>query len=557
MNEVKKTLKRMAFYYLLLAINIIFCANVIADVFPTRNLSTMYLFLLSVCLVLYYSHRVLPASGLSKMMRLLSWMGLLLILLRGVKYSAVSEVDVLARHTWYLYYVPILLLPLFLFYISLLVSPRDNAHIPKAWYWVLALTVVFIALVLTNDLHQQAFVFEKDFVNWDSDYSHGWLFYAVNFWQFSLYLAAIIILVFKCRILSSQKSAWIILIPVAIGIVMYVLLLTDKMPTINGALIIEFPEAHIFTAAVVLECCMQLGLIPTNAEYGKLFRNLSISAQITDRKGVPVYSSSSAVPLKKEQFFSQSGSRIEEHTVLHKMKIPGGFGFWQDDMTELDRLNDELEEAKEGLAQEAELIRLKNELKEKQTKIKQRTLVYDTIAKCTQRQSQAISNFAERARKTSDPKIKDEFRRRITLLGAYIKRYANLMLLSQESDVISVGELGLSVSEVLRYLNYCGKPGEFIGNAACCVPAHTALAAFEAFETLIEDNYSCLQGVFVNLSATTEVTFKMIFENLSQSLSEGTEKKLSEVGISSSVTREDNVTYICLSMPKGGENDLV
>ena len=548
----------MGFYYLLLAINVIFCANIIADSFPTRNLSTIYLFTLSVCLVLYYSHRVSPTSGLSAMMKSLSWMGLLLILFRGIKYSAVSEVDVLARHTWYLYYVPILLLPLFLFYISLLVSPKDNARIPKAWYWVLGVTVVFIALVLTNDLHQQAFVFRKGFVNWDNDYDHGWLFYVVNFWQFALYLAAIIILVVKCRIISSQKSVWIILIPVAIGVAMYVLLLTDKMPVINGAMIIEFPEAHIFMAAVVLECCMQLGLIPTNAEYGKLFRNLSISAQITDQKGLPVYSSSSAVPLTKEQFSASSGSRIEEHTVLHKMKIPGGFGFWQDDMTEIDRLNDELEEAKEGLAQEAELIRLKNELKEKQTKIKQRTLVYDTIAKCTQRQSQAISYFAEKARKTTDPKIKDEYRRRITLLGAYIKRYANLMLLSQENDVISVGELGLSVSEVLRYMNYCGKPGEYIGNASCNLPANMALAAFEAFETLLEANYSCLHGVFVNLSeTTTDVVLKLILENLSQPLLGSVGKKLSEVGVVCSVTCEDNVTYIGLSMKKGGENGLV
>lgn len=551
-SEVKTIARRAAVYYLLLAINIIPCASIIPDAFPTRNLSTVYLLALSVCLVLYYSHRVSPTGALSAVMKLLSGMALLLIFLRGVKYSAVSWVGVLARHTWYLYYVPVLLFPLFLFYISLLVSPKKKTLIPKVWHWTLALTAALIILVLTNDLHQLAFKFQPAFRGWDSDYSYGWLFYAVTFWQYALYIAAIIILVIKCRINSSKKNAWIIMIPFAIGIAMIVLLMTGNMPRINGTYIVEFPEALIFTAATVLECCMQLGLIPTNTDYGRLFRSFTISAQITDQKGRVVYASNSAIPLSEEQFNLPSGSRIGEHTVLQKMKIPGGYGFWQEDMTELDRLNDELAEAKESLAQEAELTRLRNELKVKEAKIEQRTLVYDTIAKRTQMQSQAISKIAKRARESGDVSLKDECRRRITALGAYIKRYANLTLLSQESDTIEAGELALSVSEVLRYLNFCGIPGEFVGGADCAVPSGAALAAFEAFEALLDANYSDLQGVFVNLSARENVAFKMTFENLTKTLTADDEKALSQAGVLCDVKREDDVAYICFTLPRGG-----
>ena len=552
MSEMKSTLKRMAVYYLLLAIIVLFNANIIPDVFPTRNLSTIYLLVLSMGLVLYYAHRVSPTGGLSAMMKLLSWTGLLLILLRGVKYSALSEVEILARHTWYLYYVPFLLLPLFLFCISLLVSSKDSAHIPKAWYWSLALTLCLIVMVLTNDWHQQVFAFLPDFVRWDSEYTYRWLFYVITVWQFALFLASIIILVFKCRIGSSQKSAWVILIPMATGVVMYVLLFVGKMPMLKGAPIIEVPEAHLFTAAIVLECCMQLGLIPTNNDYGKLFRNLSIAAQITDRKGAPVYSSSSATPLTAQQFALPGGARIAEHTVLHKMVIPGGYGFWQDDMTELDRVNAELAEAKERLAEETELIRLRNELKEKQAKIEQRTQMYDAIARRTQRQSQAISQLAVEARQSTDPVLKDACRRRITLLGAYIKRFANLMLLSEVSDLIEGGELGLSVMEVLRYLNYCGVPGECISNADCFVSAAAALYVFETFQTILETNYCYLQGVFVNLTAKENVTFKSTCENMVVPLSPQVAEQAAAVGVQYQVECEDNVTYICFILPKGG-----
>ena len=543
----------MAVYYLLLLINIIPCASVIPDVFPTRNVSTIYLMVLAVCLILYYSHRVSRTGGLSVMMKSLSWMALLLILLRGIKYSAFAEVGVLARHIWYLYYVPMLLMPLFLFYISLLVSPKERARISRRWYLTSVLTAAFIVLVLTNDAHQLVFRFQQDFNNWDNDYSHGLLFYAVTFWQYALYIAAIVVLVIKCRIGSSRKNAWIILIPFAVGVAMNTLLLTDNMPKLNGTNIVEFPEALIFTVAVVLECCIQLGLIPTNTDYGKLFQKFSIAAQITDKKGTPVYSSYSATPLTAEQFSMQSGSRIGEHTVLHKMKIPGGYGFWQDDMTELDRLNGELAEAKENLEQEAELIRLRNDLKEKQTKTEQRTLVYDTIAKRTQRQSQAISQLAETARLSDNTALKEQCRNHITLLGAYIKRYANLTLLSQECDVIAVGELGLSVSEVLRYLNFCGIPSELINCADCTVPASAALAVFEAFESLLEANYSRLKGVFVNLSEHENVMFKLTLEGFTEMLSADAAKQLSTVGIMTETDNEDDVTYICFTLPKGGE----
>lgn len=549
MKVVRTTLGRLALYYLLLAINIIPCANFIPDSFPTRNLSTVYLLILSACLIRYYSYRVSGSGHLPFMMKSLSWMAFLLILLRGLKYSVFAGVEALARHTWYLYYLPTLLLPLFFFYISLFISPKGDVRIPKKWHWTGAVTALFILLVLTNDLHQLVFRFRPGFVNWDGDYSRGLMFYVITAWQYILYLAAVFILGFKCRIGSAKKHAWLTVIPFSAGIAMNLLLMTEKMPKINGTYIIEFPEALIFMVAGILECCMQLGLIPTNKGYGKLFGIFSLSAQITDRKGTPVYLSRSAVPLTAEQFAAPDGARIGAHTVLHKMEVPGGFGFWQDDLTEVDRLNEELAEAKEGLAQEAELIRLRNELREKQTKIEQRTDVYDTIARRTWRQSQAISQLAEKGRSSSDQAVRETCRRRIVLLASYVKRYANLMLLSYEGKTIETGELGLSFSEVLRYLNFSGIPGELFITGSGRVPAGAALAVFEAFGTLLTENLSSLCGVFINLSSKEKTVCKLTLENLQTAFYDD----VSPADVYAQTVREDDVTYISFTLPERRE----
>ena len=222
-------------------------------------------------------------------------------------------------------------------------------------------------------------------------------------------------------------------------------------------------------------------------------------------------------------------------------------------MSELDRLNGELAQAREELERESELIRLHNELKEKQTVIEQRTLVYDTVAERTLKQSQMISQLARKARLSSDPEIKEASRNRIALLGAYIKRYANLTLLSQEHDHIEAGELALSFSEVLRYLNDCGIPGEIINSAGCSVPADAALLVFEAFETLIEANHQNLRGMFVNLSERDNVMLKLNLESLIEPILKDITQRLSSTNITSEVQSEDDVTYICFTIPKGGK----
>ena len=147
MNEAKRTIARLSVYYLLLLVNVFFSSYLFSNYYPTRNITTIYLLILSFSLIIYYSKKVPPKGNISILMKLVSWMGLLLLLLRGIKYSAFPNIDVLARHSWYLYYLPILLIPLFFFYISLFVSKKENEKISKWWHLVSLITLILIVLV--------------------------------------------------------------------------------------------------------------------------------------------------------------------------------------------------------------------------------------------------------------------------------------------------------------------------------------------------------------------------------------------------------------------------
>lgn len=272
MNDVKKCVKAMTVYCLLLAFAIFLNTGIIPLSFPTNRMSSIYLITLSICLILRYYLRAAGQTHLKTAMLHLYHMIFFMILLRGIKYSVFENVPVLGRYTWYLYYLPIIFIPTLLFFVSLYVYAKEEQQAKRKWNWVAFVSFLLVLLVLTNDLHGQVFRFHPDFANWDNDYSYAWGFYVVTVWEYLLYMTAIAALVAKSSITKIKHHAGILLVSFAIGLALMLLSITGKMPKLNGNDLIYFPEAFCFMAAAVLECCMQFGLIPTNESYQALIR---------------------------------------------------------------------------------------------------------------------------------------------------------------------------------------------------------------------------------------------------------------------------------------------
>lgn len=553
MNETKECLKRLFIMYFLVSLAIPMNARLVPKVFPISGISSLYLAGLCIGLIYSYHRRITFRGSLSRYVIATPWMMLLLILTRGLKYSVVGGVDGAARFFWYFYYVPMLILPLLETFAAVHMQKKDDWKMPRAWHILTLLTVIFIALILTNDYHQMAFSFQEGFQNWDSDYSRGWLWFAAIVFQLGLYLLSFLILLRKCRVQWIRKHMWILLLPFLSGMVLVGMVTFDCMFKIAGMNILEFPECYCILVASTMESCIVLGLIPTNEKHVKLFRSTSVPVQITDNNGVQIYRSESAADLTPEQFDLPDGSRMDPHTVLHKIRIPGGFGFWQDDVTQLDKLNSALEESKEGLSEEVQLIHLQNDLKEKSAKIRQRTAVYNAIDRQIYSQSDLISQLADAGLCAETVQEKERLRRRIVLVSSYIKRYANLMLLAEDQKVLPAGELGLSLFEILRYLRYYGIPCDLLYPAEGSAAADSMLAALQVFEALLEADLQELRGLFINLSDTEEgIAMRLTLEGVESILSEASQTVLREASVSWELTHEDDNTYICFVLKKGG-----
>ena len=109
------------------------------------------------------------------------YIGLLIILwlILRISKSLIDNITI-NRLIWYLYYIPMLLIPT-LFYIFSNTSIRKKVH-NKALYIV---STILILLVLTNDLHQLAFKFPSGLEDFNT-YKHNIIYFIICIWTFSL-----------------------------------------------------------------------------------------------------------------------------------------------------------------------------------------------------------------------------------------------------------------------------------------------------------------------------------------------------------------------------------
>ena len=81
---------------------------------------------------------------------------------------------------WYLYYVPMTLIPLLYQLCGLRLAGLEQHRLGRRYcaaLWIAA--ILLIGFVLTNDFHQQVFLFDRTIDTWSNDYTYGWGYFAV------------------------------------------------------------------------------------------------------------------------------------------------------------------------------------------------------------------------------------------------------------------------------------------------------------------------------------------------------------------------------------------
>ena len=140
-------------------------------------------------------HYLIAVSGL-----MVFW-----FVIRSMKYYFITDIGI-ARQLWYLYYLPMLFIPLFSLFVAISLGKPENARLSKTALLLLSIpTVLCLLLVLTNDLHQLVFSFPEGEVWTDRNNGYTFGYYIVLGWEILCALAAFVIMIIKCRLSYRKK----------------------------------------------------------------------------------------------------------------------------------------------------------------------------------------------------------------------------------------------------------------------------------------------------------------------------------------------------------------
>lgn len=401
------------------------------------------------------------------------------LILRTCKWEFISQNGtVLGRYCWYGYYIPIIIVPLLGVFIIDHIGKSENYKTPRRMKYLYIPAVLLVLSVFTNDLHQLFFSFPKGFENCESDYNYHVLYFITMAWFILLAIYFVIMLLKKSRVPGSkslQKLPAVILGGAIIFWVMYcVNLAHGDLAAVDCIIII-----------LLLESAIQSGLIPSNTNYNDLFRSSTVSAQIVDSAYNPCMVSSTATKLTEDVMKSAESAPVNlGDTILHSKAIIGGHVLWQDDVKQINNLIEELRETQERLGENNELLRAELELKENRARTEEKSRLYDRIAKEVKAQLAKADELLKLAE--TDSKQTKSAIAKVSVICAYIKRRGNLLLLGEESNVISARELEYCIRESLDNFRLGNVFTSFDRRCDGQLLLKNAVVVFDFYESIVE-----------------------------------------------------------------------
>ena len=472
-------------------------------------------------------------------MRLTAALMLVWLVLRTLKYEVVTDITV-ARYIWYLYYLPMLFIPLFGVYIALSLGKSEKYRLTGRVVALAAIPAILFSLVITNDLHQQIFAFNSGIPGRPDNYSyhHRYLYFICLVWMVGCMIFSLIRLLKKSRIKNGGKKP---LMPFIIGCItiLYGILYLTGLSAVRwwfGDMNVMFCLLY----AAIYESCIRCRMIQSNTGYVELFEASTLAAVIMDRSGNVVIRSRAA---DEDMICPQDGTQIirPDGTRISSAPINGGYVVWKDNVRPLTELRAQLSENKAQIKNNKEKLHEAYLIQKKLHELTEKRRIYDKLDLMYGDQINRIGQLLKQCENTETNEVHNILKR-ILLLGTYIKRSANLYFLSLEHELLSQQDIRLTVDEAVRVMNVCGTECSVVYYMTKPMHSEEVMRLFNLLKTVVETAVDGLNSIFICLSDDE------------MNLSVECDADLSLI-ISSNVTVKQEDGLWLVRTPVGGMND--
>lgn len=428
------------------------------------------------------------------------------IIIRTIRYS-LDECIWLMRYLWYLYYLPMLFIPLLAVFVALSLGKPDNFRLPK-WTELFYIPVVaLLMLVLTNDLHQLVFVFPKDAVEWINDYSYAFGYFLVGGCMVLYTVTALIVMLLKCRIPHSRTVLMMPFVPAVLALV-YGVLYFFRVPWLK-VLAGDMTVVLCLLITAILESCIECGLIQSNTGYDELFMVSRLGALITNQSNVACLTSANARQLTEEQMISAEVQpiRVDQTTIVRSQPLRFGHVLWQEDVAELTEAIEQIEENCRDLAEHNRIRQENLKTRKKILTLQEKNRVSDLLHRETAGQIELIDRMLAQYEKETDDRKRNRLLGGAAVVGAYIKRYGNLLLIRERAETADIRDLSRCFDESFINLELLGVNCLHTLTSDISLTTKDMLRVYRSFETLAEACLNDLSQVWINMKNSEKGLF--------------------------------------------------
>ena len=431
----------------------------------------------------------------------------------------------------YMNYIPLILIPLVSLNSALMVGVYDREKTRRLSIVLWTVGIILCAVTVTNTFHNFAFKI-KDSNPDNFSYSYGPGYYIIVLFSLTSIISAFVILIHRCRLSASRRLAYIPILSLVIGIVLIaVYFVAGGAPKLFGSKLYNLQEIYIFFYIAFWESCIQIGLIPTNSDYGKIFEASGLDAYISDRNDKTVYSTKSYTPHEDSDDF-----RVTEQDIR------GGKVVWQDDISSVKEIKASLLEITRELADENELLELEHEMSSRKEELESLRNLYDELYDSVNPEIRSLRKLLADIKQHSADEL--PYIRQAAVLGAFIKRRSNLSILAHNSPEIDMKELEYSLRESMYYLSLANVKCSVMMGGKGKVPDEALIRMYEIFHAVSSELISKKCNIMVNVSGPENISMKIMIDSLvSEDFAETLKNRFKE-GLEVTFDKDEEITYI-------------
>lgn len=402
-------------------------------------------FIILVILWTGYVLRRVMQNGIRRAILIVSILVVGWMMLRMFKYQI--PLGAVNRCCWYGYYFFRLSLPVTGIWLSFAIDcPNNIIRPPKWWYACAAYNFILIALILTNNLHHQAFFFNSLDPNYHIHFSYGPVYYIATISLFAEIFIIQVIIIRKGWKSPCKHGFFIPFVFYAligfycIGYVLRVPIIWETDSTmVNCIFVILF-----------IDICIRSGLIPVNSKYKALFMSSPLNMQIMSSSGNVIIKSGAAAHRADD---CSTFHASDENTLLYHSTITGGTVVWQEDIGSLNRLHQEISEINEKLKMATTMLLEEERIKSRLAATEIKTRLFSELENEIQKRRLELHDKIETLEQNHDYNFNMAV---ITLLLCYMKRRCILFFRERETPDIPLDEIVVYLDELSEFASFVG-----------------------------------------------------------------------------------------------------